>query len=273
MDMAPEATVPLNFKAANYGCYVERLPGDERIARAARRCVTGLLTSAGCPTEYIDDVQVMASELATNALLHGIRSVLRDHQVPSDSAEIWMYTRVGTTGRELVIKVFDPFRGWAPSRATGIEPRDRMREHGRGLQLIADLTRGKWGHHLTVSRKNVPTVLGKATWFAMPLPDPVQIPRVLEVDPAPPSPTRGPVDYVHSMLSGRGIGGIIRNDSSTVSVLSLACGLTVWYELRNDEFSWIRPDGDQGRWPACDFVEVCERIVSAHAAITGGNAA
>lgn len=273
MDMAPGATVPLNFKAANYGCYVERLPGDEGIARAARRCVTGLLASSGCPTEYVDDVQIMASELATNALLHGIRSTLCDQQIRSDSAEIWIYTRAGATGRELVIKVFDPFRGWGTGRTAGVEPRERIREHGRGLHLIAGLAQGKWGHHPTVSRQNTPTIHGKATWFAMPLPAQVQIPRALGIDPVPPFPTRRPVDCVHSMLNGRGVDGIIRNDSSTVSVLSLACGLTVWYGVHNNEFFWSRPDGDQGRWPACDLVEVCERIVATHAAITEVNAA
>ncbi|TDB84314.1 hypothetical protein E1264_25045 [Actinomadura sp. KC216] len=270
MDMAPEATVPPKLRSANDGCYVERLPRDERIAQAARRCVSGLLALTRCSTEYIGDVELMASELGTNALIHGIRNTRRHQPIPRDSAEIWIYTRVGATGRELVIKVFDPFRGWG---VDGTDTCEQMREHGRGLRLIANLTQGRWGHHPTMSRQETPPVPGKATWFALPLPSSVHIPKVLKMDPAPPVSNRGAVDYVHAMLSSRGIDGIIRKDSSTVSVLSLTCGLTVWYRARSDEFSWGCPDGDQERWPACDVVEVSERLVAAHAVIADGNAA
>ena len=41
---------------------------------------------------------------------------------------------------------------------------------GRGLQIVHELSRGRWGHHPTRARLGGWGVRGKAVWFAVPAP-------------------------------------------------------------------------------------------------------
>ncbi|NED53316.1 ATP-binding protein, partial [Micromonospora aurantiaca] len=81
----------------------------------------------------VDDITLMVSELATNVL---------QHAMPGDGpsgAELWVYQRTSACGRdELVVKAFDTLRAWRPQAPAG-----PMLEHGRGLEIIELLTRGR----------------------------------------------------------------------------------------------------------------------------------
>jgi hypothetical protein len=67
-------------------------------------------------------------------------------------AEIWLYLRGVGTGRKLVCKVFDCCRGWRdgdPPPPAAMPP-DAVA--GRGLQIVHELSGGRWGHHATRGR-------------------------------------------------------------------------------------------------------------------------
>lgn len=123
------------------------LPADTSIARVARAHVTGLLPAFGLSIGDVDDITLMVSELATNVLQH---ATSRDG---APGAELWVYQRDNGHGQdELVVKTFDTLRGWRPPA----DPGDDILDHGRGLEIIELLTRGRWGHHPTRSRLRTP---------------------------------------------------------------------------------------------------------------------
>jgi hypothetical protein len=87
--------------------------------------------------------------------------------------ELWLYLRGLGSRRELVCKVFDGYRGWrhglAPS-ASRVPGQSVHAVTGRGLQIVQELSRGRWGHHPTRARLGDRGVRGKAVWFAVPAP-------------------------------------------------------------------------------------------------------
>ena len=87
--------------------------------------------------------------------------------------ELWLYLRGLGSRRELVCKVFDGYRGWrhglAPS-ASRISAQSTQAVTGRGLQIVQELSRGRWGHHPTRARLGGRGTRGKAVWFAVPAP-------------------------------------------------------------------------------------------------------
>ena len=108
----------------------------------------------------------MVSELAANTL-HASQ-----WQPLPVNPELWLYLR-GTGQRvELVCKVFDTLPGWVrgnvPGRTVCRAPADAM--SGRGLEVVHELSNGRWGHHLTRSRLSGTGIRGKAVWFALPVP-------------------------------------------------------------------------------------------------------
>jgi hypothetical protein len=129
------------------------LPGDATCARQARALVVDTLAPLAVPRETVRDIELMASELATNALQHAA-----EHQ----PYELWLaFADKG----EVVCAIFDALRLPSLSGSARLEDCD----FGRGLGIVADLSGGRWGMYPTRSRRH-PEVTGKAVWFACPVP-------------------------------------------------------------------------------------------------------
>jgi hypothetical protein len=106
------------------GCAAMRLPPDETIAHAARTGTGETLEGfgLGLSADTIDNATLMASELATNALRHGVPRTPEGAPSLVHPVELWIYARHGNHGRdrsELVVKVFDGSRGWRGAAPAG----------------------------------------------------------------------------------------------------------------------------------------------------------
>ncbi|TDE29063.1 hypothetical protein [Actinomadura sp. 6K520] len=235
------------WRLENGGCAALPLPGDETIAAVARAHVAGLLPALGLSGENVDDVTLMVSELATNVL---------DHATPGEgarSAELWVYRRSDGRGHdELVVKAFDTLREW---RGHPGGP-GRMRERGRGLEIIDILTEGRWGHHPTRSRLSSPAARGKATWFALPIPR-TRIARGRRHVRTPNGPAQA-AKVLHTLLVQRGIDRFSLGHEPGASVLTCD-DLSVRCE--DETFRWHARAGEAGELPVTDITEVGEQIV------------
>ena len=197
----------------------------------------------------------------------------------SGCPELWLYLRGLGTRRELVCKVFDCYRGWrhgsAPSTAW-VPAQAVQAVAGRGLQIVHELSCGRWGHHPTRARLGGWGVRGKAVWFAVPAP--LAHARLVDVtglhaytlsaDVTATSraserlSARQAAAELEAMLDERGFGGrLVRADqpASDMSVLSVCRGLTVW--CRSGVVSMTSPEGDRERWSYADLVEAAEQTV------------
>jgi len=241
------ATCGIPWRLENGGCAALPLPADDSIARVARAHVTGLLPALGLSGQDFDDAILMVSELATNVLQHALPGT---GDPAGSGAELWVYQRTDARGRdELVVKAFDTLRGWRPQAPAG-----QLFEHGRGLEIIELLTKGRWGHHPSRSRLRSPSVRGKATWFALPLPRTARRHRhSWRMDE--PHATKD----LHGLLLQRGIDDLTQKDEFGVPVLSGRGDLTVWCESAT--FRWCARTGESGKLPISDITEVCEQIV------------
>jgi len=236
-------------------CGAWGLPGDPTCAGVARRTFRRLASELALDGEVIDDGVTMVSELAANTLHASQRQAL------TANPELWLYLRGTPTGVELVCKVFDTLPGWArgnvPSRTIIRAPADAM--SGRGLEVVNELSDGRWGHHLTRSRLSGTGTHGKAVWFALPAPVPAARGE------GQPLTAKEAMSELERDLSSRGFAGrLVRADDPAVdmAVLSIASGLTVWCRSGT---AWLRAPGSAARqWSYCDLVEVGEQTVQAH---------
>ena len=248
------------------------LPGDPTCAGVARRLFRRVAGELGREGEAVEDGVTMVSELAANTLHASQR------KPPPVNSELWLYLRGLGSRRELVCKVFDGYRGWrhglAPS-ASRISAQNTQAVTGRGLQIVQELSRGRWGHHLTRARLGGRGARGKAVWFAVPAP--LAHARLVDVTglraytlSADVSATRAnerlsarqAARELETMLGERGVGGqLVRADepASDMSVLSVCRGLTVW--CRSGVVSLTTPEGARERWNYADLVEVTEQTV------------
>lgn len=238
------------------GCFVRPLPVDTTCAAAARRFFREAVSSLGIPSGLLHDGVTMASELAANTL-HAQRNAARP-RAAAGVPEFWLYLR--STGRtcELVCKVFDTERGWTVGAAPGMSKAPLDSVSGRGLQVVAGLSAGQWGCHLTRSRLGSWKVPGKAVWFALRIP-PAVLPEHVG------RPRYAPdwlVDELETMLAERGLSSIVRADLDGISVLSINRHLTVW--RHGEVVSWRTPAGARHQVELSDLVEVAEQIVCAH---------
>jgi hypothetical protein len=247
------------------GCCACQLPLDGSCARQARQVYAEAAAALGLSGDAVYDGKTIASELAANTL-HALENVEFDGAGKwplAGAPELWLYLRTAGAGRwELVCKVFDSLAGWhertpgAPATPGGSTAADAV--SGRGIQLVAGLAGGRWGHHLSRSRLGGWKVPGKAVWFAQPVPP--EIPAARWRPPAPGDTGR----ILEAMLADRGLGGSLlrmEEPASGMSVLSVRCGLTVW--CRDRMIWWRAPSGGYQRRSTTDLVETVEQIVCA----------
>jgi hypothetical protein len=137
--------------------------------------------------------------------------------------------------------------------------------------MVAGLSAGHWGHHLSRGRLGAWKVQGKAVWFALRIPATSALARSERVAP------RGAraVAELAAALVDRGLGaGLVpvTESGGNLAVLSVSRQLTVW--CRGEVVWWREPDGGYDRLTVSDLVEAAERIVCAHedllAARSGG---
>lgn len=243
------------------GCFARPLPIDTTCASAARRYFREAVSALGLPSGLVHDGVTMASELAANTL-HAQRSMAAGparSRAATGIPEIWLYLRGTGRTRELVCKVFDTERGWNAGTAPGMAKAPVDSVSGRGLQVVAGLSAGQWGCHLSRSRLGNWRVPGKAVWFALRIP-PAALPGYVG------RPRYSPewlTDELESMLAERGLaGGIVRADSAGISVLSVSRHLTVW--RHGEQVSWRAGSGAYRQMELADLVDVAEQVVSAH---------
>jgi hypothetical protein len=242
------------------GCCACQLPLDATCAAQARRVFQEAVGFLGLPDDLVYDGMTMASELAANTL-HAHDNVESDDVGPwplAGAPELWVYLR-GTSGRwELVCKVFDSLRGWKDDVVPVPGSAALDAESGRGLQVVAGLSGGRWGHHLTRSRLGGWKVPGKVVWFAQPVPDSRVPARARCVRLAPGQVGR----TLEAMLIDRGLGrGLLRaaEPGEGMSVLSVRCGLTVW--CRDSMIWWRNREGRYEQRVPADLVDTSEKIV------------
>lgn len=263
---APALTVPAG------GCSATPLPLDASAASVARRLFRDAATGIGLPAELVHDGVTMASELAANTL-HAQENIEFDSGPACPVAgvpELWLYLRRVGGEQELVCKVFDSLPSWklgAPPDPAGLSQQARVRMHsrgslaaesGRGLRVVAGLSGGRWGHHLTRARLGGWKVAGKAIWFAVP----VSATSALDRFRLPQPGSCQAASALEQMLAGRGLGGrIVRADAPNagMSVLSIRRDLTVW--CRSRVVSWTTRAGRR-EWRAfSDLEDAAEQIV------------
>jgi anti-sigma regulatory factor (Ser/Thr protein kinase) len=245
---------------SNGGCFVRPLPIDTTCAAAARRFFREAVSSLALPSGLVHDGVTMASELAANTL-HAQRNDgptgIRQRSA-AGIPEIWLYLRGTGRTRELVCKVFDTERGWAPGARPGMSDAPLDSVSGRGLQVVAGLSAGQWGCHLSRSRLGNWKVPGKAVWFSLRIPPAALADHVGR-------PRYSPdwlIDELEDMVAARGLNSIVRADLDGISVLSVSRHLTVW--RHGEEVSWRSPSGRYDRMDLTDLVDAAEQIVCAH---------
>jgi len=295
-------------------CHTWSLPADATCAAVARQIFRDTAGEVGLEPDLLDDCILMASELAANTLhARAIPAVplltagtpravppgprlaantphpraapgdpARASAAPADpphaSSELWLYLRGLGLRRELVCKIFDSRRGWRHGSPPTAASPPVQAVTGRGLQLVHELSGGRWGHHPTRARLGGWGVRGKAVWFAVPAP--LAHARLADVTgltaytrSADVTATRASerlsarqaARELETMLDERGFAGqLLRADqpASDLAVLSVCRGLHVW--CRSGAVSLTTPEGPRGRWDYADLVEAAEQTVRRH---------
>ena len=263
-------------------CRAWPLPTDETCAGIARRLFREAVAQLGLEPAVVDDATLMASELAANTLHANAAAHARSAPYPDAEPcqpELWLYLRGVGLGRELVCKVFDCYRGWRDGTAPSVSetppetPADAV--GGRGLQIVHELSGGRWGHHPTRARLDSWGLRGKAVWFAVPAP--LAHARLVDVTglrsytfsadvtaarASDRLSARQAVRELEAMLDERGFGrGLVRDDQPArdMSILSVRRGLTVWCQA--GVVSLTTPWGSSQRWNYGDLVEAAEQTV------------
>lgn len=252
-------------------CHAWPLPADATCAMVARQVFRDAVAEVGLEPGVLDDCVLMASELAANTLHARAVAGPGGEGCP----ELWIYLRGLGIRRELVCKVFDCSRGWRHGSPPSPGRAPVQAVTGRGLEIVHELSGGRWGYHPTRARLGGWGVRGKAVWFAVPAP--LAHARLVDVTglraytlSADVSATRAherlsarqAARELEAMLGERGFRGrLVRADqpSSDMSVLSVCRGLTVW--CRSGFVSLTTPEGRPERWDYTDLVEAAEQTV------------
>jgi anti-sigma regulatory factor (Ser/Thr protein kinase) len=242
-------------------CSAWPLPGDPTCAGIARRLFRRVAEGLALDQEAVDDGVMMVSELAANTL--------HAQQIHAAAAnpELWLYLRGTGQGAELVCKVFDTLPGWVrgnvPGRAVRKAPPEAI--SGRGLEVVHELSGGRWGHHLSRARLSgaVAGLRGKAVWFSLPaLP---ALPAVARPPGSADTSAGAAMTELERDLGNRGFAGaMMRADdpAADMAMLSISNGLTVWCRAAA---AWLRTPGCPAQqWSYCDLTEVAEQAVQAY---------
>jgi anti-sigma regulatory factor (Ser/Thr protein kinase) len=245
------------------GCFARPLPLDRTCASVARRYFREAVAGMNLPADLVHDGVTMTSELAANTLhAQGNVEFSGSRQRPvSGMPELWLYLRGRGAGCELVCKVFDSGPCWGADDQPRPDPATPDSVSGRGLQVVAELSGGRWGKHPTRGRLGSWKVPGKAVWFALRVPAAAAAVRSGRPEPV----SEEAVDDLEAMLADRGLGGrLVRIDDpgGRMSVLSISRHLTLW--RNQDTVSWRTPAGTYRRLQLRDLVEVAEQIICAH---------
>jgi hypothetical protein len=267
---SPASMVPAEAAAlAGGGCCAWPLPADATCAAVARGVFREVAATLSLPGELASDGLLMTSELAANTL-HAQGNIEFDGAGTwpiAGAPELWIYLRRAAERWELAVKVFDSLSGWKDDLAPVPGAAGAAAVSGRGLQVVAGLSAGRWGHHLTRSRFGGWKVPGKAVWFAQPVPGGVVPEPLRRTRLAPGRAARA----LEEMLAERGLGGGLlraQEPSEGMSVLSVRYGLTVW--CRDNVIWWRSPDGRQFEQVPTGLVEIAELIVCACAEMDRG---
>jgi hypothetical protein len=245
---------------AHGDCCAWPLPADATCAAVARRVFSEAAGLLGLPVELKLDGEAMASELAANTL-HARGNVEFDGAAGRPVAgapELWIYLRRAGGHWELVCKVFDSLSGWEKGQVPVPGSAGPDAEVGRGLGVVAALSAGRWGHHLTWSRFGSWHVPGKAVWFGQAVPATV-VPSALRGGQLPPGQAARALER---MLTERGLGGgllRVQEPSAQMALLSVRRGLTVW--CRGSVIWWWAPDGRREQRVPTDLVDIAEQVV------------
>jgi hypothetical protein len=243
------------------GCCTWPLAADATCAAQARAAFAGVVRYLRLPQELSCDGTAMASELAANTL-HA-RGALEPGGAEgwpmAAGPELWIYLRRAGGRFELVCKVFDALPGWKDGRPLWPGPAAPEPVAGHGLQIVAGLSGGRWGHHLTRSRLGGWKVPGKAVWFGQPVPA-AAVPAPLHRSRL--DPLRA-ATALEAMLTDRGLGeGLLRGPQrfAGLCVLSVRRGLTVW--CHPGAIWWRAGNGRYQRCIPTDLTDAAEQIVT-----------
>jgi len=257
-------------------CAAWPLPADPTCASIARRTFRRVAAALGLDRDAADDGVTMVSELAANTL-HAHREERRHRdQRPERGAatpELWLYLRGAGRRRELVCKVFDSYPGWLHGNVPGRRPHPAPADaiSGRGLEVVHELSRGRWGYHLTRARLAGWEVRGKAVWFAVPAAAAAaRSPRgARSAGPAWIPAATAMTEFQEALTDHGFTGRTVRADdpAADMTVLSVSGGLTVWCW---SGLAWLRAPGySSDQWRYCDLVEVAEQTVAAYESLAG----
>jgi len=285
-------------------CHAWPLPADATCATVARQVFREAVSALGLEPECLDDCILMASELAANTLhAHAVAgaggggdrlvSVAPDMggepftsaspaphtphtgALGSGCPELWLYLRGIGARRELVCKVFDTSRSWRHGAVPALSRASVLAVAGRGLQIVHELSGGRWGYHRTRARLGGWGLPGKAVWFAVPAP--LAHARLVDVTGLREYTLSADVTAARAyqrlsarqaarefeaMLGEWGFGGrLVRADEPAcdMSVLSICRGLTVW--CRSGVVSLTTSAGSRQRWNYADLVEAADHTV------------
>jgi anti-sigma regulatory factor (Ser/Thr protein kinase) len=117
------------------------LPLDDRSVKTARDQVAATLEQAGWSPEAVERARVVASELATNALVHAESGFDVDVRLAAGARQVW----IGVTDE-------------APDALPAYAERDSTRPGGMGLYLV-DAMAVSWGMR--------PASRGKVVWACL----------------------------------------------------------------------------------------------------------
>jgi hypothetical protein len=233
------------------------------------------LAALHLPEELIEDAEVAASELATNAWQHALDGRPPAGQAEARAAlpELWIYRRGREPDAEFVCGVFDTcLDAWQQTRpdSFGLLPDDKELAdplldailagnpgNGRGLRIVAELSDAT-GCHRTRSRLSNHPVPGKLAWFAMRIPggSPAAQPRPVHLTAVQAAHT------LSALLAARGIPGLSHHHGTrTQSAVSIGAGCTV--RCRDGLFQWLSGGGVEQR-AYFDLADAMEDIIRLH---------
>jgi hypothetical protein len=139
--------------------YVWNHTADQPVATARQHLQTALL-QRGVVGEPLDDALVMVSELVTNALNHASGPYQLRLRTASAEHIVEIHDRSHTIPELPSQSSTWPAAPVPSDRGGGTDALlERIFEHGRGLQIVHQLSRGSWGFRTRPG--------GKVAWFAL----------------------------------------------------------------------------------------------------------